>query len=47
MSQAALEKLAQTLRDEGGKAAAVSAVIDGIVEELVEAGMKKMVAPDS
>ncbi|MGN7502172.1 MAG: type IV secretion protein IcmB [Alphaproteobacteria bacterium] len=33
--------------DEGGKAAAVSAVIDGIVEELVEAGMKKMVAPDS
>jgi intracellular multiplication protein IcmB len=30
----------------GSKAAAVSAVIDGIVEELVEAGMQKMVAPE-
>ena len=33
--------------EEGGKAAAVSAVIEKIVEELVEAGMKKMVSPDS
>jgi len=31
---------------DGGKAAAVSAVIAGIVEELVEAGTQKMVAPD-